>query len=493
MEIPRRQCSPNTRVVILTGLRNWTHDPKSPKVYWMNGMAGTEKTTIACSLCSELERSGLLGASFFCSRSLPDCQDVTRIVPTIAYQLACRSSHFRSALCRVLDGDPDLGTRHLMRQFEKLICEPLLDAKEAVPAGLTIVIDALDECANRNGAQLVLDALFQHAANLPVKFFVTCRPEPGILAKMQSRDNLSRSVLHLHDIERSLVQADIDTYLNHELAAILLPPSLISQLAQQSGSLFIYAATAVRYICPEGLSVDHHTRLTTMLGMTPSSGNKNHLEIDTLYTAILTAALEDTRLEDQESENIRLVLRTVVCAREPMTISALAALLKLKNEHAARSSLEPLRSLLHVSESSGLVSTFHASFPDYMLSGQRSRRFFCDLAEHSELLTRRCFDMMAGSLRFNICGLESSFDFDDEVPDLLDRIEASISFELLYACRYWGDHVERARISNEVQYLLEDFLSRQLLFWMEVLNLKQCISAGGPILSQAHTWLQVSV
>jgi hypothetical protein len=89
---------------------------------------------------------------------------VTRIIPTIAYQLARRSSHFRSALCRVLHGDPDLGTRYLMRQLEKLICEPLLDAKEAVRTGLTIVIDALGECANRNGAQLVLDALFRHAA-----------------------------------------------------------------------------------------------------------------------------------------------------------------------------------------------------------------------------------------------------------------------------------------------------------------------------------------
>jgi hypothetical protein len=91
-----------------------------------------------------------------------------------------------------------------------------------------------------------------------------------------------------------------------------------------------------------------------------------------------------------------------------MSTKALAALLGLEDEHAARSALEPLRSVLHVPESSGLVSTLHASFPDYVLSRERSGDFFCDLALHSELLAGRCFEVMVDSLRFNVCDLESS-------------------------------------------------------------------------------------
>jgi hypothetical protein len=187
-----------------------------------------------------------------------------------------------------------------------------------------------------------------------------------------------------------------------------------------------------------------------------------------------------------------LILNTVICAREPMTIQALGALLKLESEHAARSALDPLRSVLHVPESSGLVSTLHASFSDYMLSRERSGRFFCDLRTHSTLLARRCFEMMAESLHFNICNLESSFVLDEEVPGISARIDEAIPPQLFYACRYWGDHVEHAGTSDMLHSLMEDFLLRRLLFWMEVLNLKRCIGAGGSILTQSHNSLKVS-
>jgi hypothetical protein len=458
----------------------------------MNGMAGTGKTTIACSLCSELERSELLGASFFCSRLLPDCQDITRIVPTIAYQLARHSIHFQSALCRVLVDDPDIGSRHFLKQFEKLVCEPLVEVKEAVPVGLTIVIDALDECVNRDGAQLILDALFRYAINLPVKFFVTCRPEPGIFEKVRSQDNQIRSLLHLHDIECSLVQADIEVYLKAELSPASLPQAQIKLLASRAGNLFIYAATAVRYIQPGG-SANSLRRMKAMLDISSDSSSKQHERIDVLYAAVVQNALKNEELEPWEVEAIQIILHTVICVREPMTIETLAAFLKLDDLDGARSALESLRSVIHVSESSGLVSTLHASFPDYMLSAKRSGELFCDLSAHSQVLTRCCFETMLGSLRFNICGLESSFVFDEDVPDLIDRIHRAISPQLFYACRYWGDHLERSGAPDEFQSSINDFLSQRLLFWMEILNLKKCIDAGVPILSQAHAWLQVSV
>jgi hypothetical protein len=490
MAFARRQCTPNTRVLILAGLRNWNMDTRSPNVYWMSGMAGTGKTTIACSLCAELERSGLLGASFFCSRSLPECQDVTRIVPTIAYQLARRSVHFQSVLCRVLSDDPDIGTRHPLKQFEKLMCDPLEEVKATLPPGLTIVIDALDECVDRNGAQLILETLFRHAMNLPVKFFVTCRPEPGVYETAQSKDSLTRSVLHLQEIERSLVQADIEVYLTEELASAGFSEAQIKLLADRAGSLFIYAATAVRYIRPGGTSAHSHRRLKAMLEMSSDSSNKQYEKIDELYAAVISNALNSDVSEPWEVETIRLILHTVICAREAMTIETLAGLLKLDDIDGARLALEPLRSVVYVSESTGLVSTLHASFPDFMLSHERSGSLVCNQKEHNKLLAQRCFETMSNSLFFNICNLQSSFAFDEDVSGLTERISA-ISAELFYACRYWGDHLELAEPSEVLRSLAEDFLSQRLLFWMEVLNLKQCIGAGGPILSQAHMWLQV--
>jgi 2-phosphoglycerate kinase len=91
-EVRRCKCTAGTRESILGTLWNWKKNPDSPKIYWMNGMAGTGKTTIAYTLSENLNAAHQLGASFFCSRSLPDCRDARRIVPTLAYQLA-RFSH----------------------------------------------------------------------------------------------------------------------------------------------------------------------------------------------------------------------------------------------------------------------------------------------------------------------------------------------------------------------------------------------------------------
>jgi hypothetical protein len=118
----------------------------------MNEMAGTGKTTIAYTLCKRLNTTHQLAASFFCSRSLPDCRDAARILPTIAYQLARFSHPFQEALCQVLAVDPDIGVYDIMDQFEKLLRNPLVEVKRTFPDNVVVVIDALDECADAKSA-----------------------------------------------------------------------------------------------------------------------------------------------------------------------------------------------------------------------------------------------------------------------------------------------------------------------------------------------------
>ncbi|CAE6437219.1 unnamed protein product, partial [Rhizoctonia solani] len=65
--IRRRACTAQTREAIHQELQKWTTNPETEMIYWMNGMAGTGKTTIAYSYCEWLESTNRLGASFFCS------------------------------------------------------------------------------------------------------------------------------------------------------------------------------------------------------------------------------------------------------------------------------------------------------------------------------------------------------------------------------------------------------------------------------------------
>lgn len=281
MAIGRRTCTENTRKEVLSGLERWSDNPQAEAIYWMNGMAGTGKTTIACSLANVLESRGQLGASFFCTRSSPECRETDRIIPTIAYQLARYSTPFQSALCQVLNDDPDVSTRNISAQFERLLKEPLLEVKDKLPSNVVVVIDALDECDDDQVVGLMLDMLFRFAAGLPIKFFVTSRPEPTIHGKMMEQTATLRAVLHLHEIERTLVQADIELYLHEELAFMSPSVDEVKRLAELADNLFIYAATAVRYIRPGKAAADSRERLATMLSV-ESKPKQKYSAIDTL-------------------------------------------------------------------------------------------------------------------------------------------------------------------------------------------------------------------
>ena len=488
MTINRRGCTAETREKILEDLKDWVVDPKGAKVYWMNGMAGTGKTTILYSLCEWLEENARLGGNYFCSRVSSSCRDVNNIIPTLAYQFGQYSPAFRSKLCKVIEANPRSSKLDIKWQFKKLLQEPMEAVKTAMPENVVIVIDGLDECEDGQAFRVFLSTLLKLAVDLPIKFFLTSRPEPVIREKMLA-PGYSRSVLHLHDIEESIVEADIKKYLTEALVTMSPPPSPndVERLAKCAGKLFIYAATAVRYIQHRGGNTS--ARLQAVLGIV-SASTKQHEELNKLYTSILSAAI-GPELEEQEMNDIRLTLKTVVCAKEPMTVETLASLLNL-TAGQVHSSLEPLKSILHVQDGiNGLVSPFHASFPDYLFDKLRSRDFHCEMTEHSEVLANCCFDLMKDKLKFNICELESSFVFDKDVLDLQERMKKSISAALSYACRYWGGHLRQGYFTDTVHERLVEFLKHRLLFWMEVLNLERCMVIGTEMLRQVHGWLKV--
>ncbi|KAF9552682.1 WD40 repeat-like protein [Agrocybe pediades] len=488
--VKRRGCTVSTREQILDDLRTWVKDPQGSKVFWMNGMAGTGKTTILYSFCEWLEENKCLAGNFFCSRASTSCRDLSNIVRSVAYQLAHYSPGFRSELCKILEEKQNPHMLNIGEQFKWVVAMPLENSKDAIPDGAVIVIDALDECDNVSATALFLKVLLSYANRLPIKFMVASRPEPVILKKMQA-PNFSPSVLRLHDIEQSLVEADIRQYLQEELSTMVPSPSseVIDQLTRRSGKLFIYAATVARYINPEIEEVSSKTRLDAILGISTSSTKLKYQELDELYMHILLPAFATTRLEEEELKIRSLVLRTVICAIEPMTMSTMSMVLALQQGDVA-TALSRLRSVIHVQEGpSGLVSVLHVSFPDFLCNKARSHEFYCDIIEHNTTLVHSCFDVMCKDLHFNMCDLESSYHFDEDIPDLDQKIRASISAALLYACKYWSNHLVHCDLTSSIHYRLVEFLKFRLLFWMEVLNLTKFISMGSQMLSNAIGWV----
>ena len=163
----RRGCLRGTREDVLNEIESWTKDFKKSPVFWLNGLAGTGKSTIAQTVAERVFADGLLGASFFCSRDFEDRSDLHSIFPTLAFQLAQNYPGFRSHLVPLLRSNPDIVDCSLYGQMERLIVEPL----QSVDVSTVILIDALDECKDDEPSSAILSVLGRLAKRIPKSSF----------------------------------------------------------------------------------------------------------------------------------------------------------------------------------------------------------------------------------------------------------------------------------------------------------------------------------
>ncbi|CAE7094394.1 unnamed protein product [Rhizoctonia solani] len=508
--LKRRRCTEGTRTNVLDQIYQWATTQDTGDLYWMSGMAGTGKTTIAYSLCERLdvESKRILGASFFCDRSLPECRNVGKIIPSIAYQLARRLPPFQYALCDAIQTNPDSREATLSLQFDSLIVGPLSNPKvrAALPASMAVVVDALDECEDAASTKQIIDVLSTKSKGLPIKFIVSSRPEAAIRDQMKKSGSLVDGLVVLHELKREEVRKDIRTYLKVELAPVNPSEPEIEKLAERAGVLFIHAATVIRYVGYDDFGRNPRARLNAVLSASVHPSKTQTDEIDQLYGAILQTAVNDAKLEQRERNDMTLILNTVVCAKAPLTVNGLNELLALEDVERVKAALRPLWSVLHVGtpneegnneshaiESKMRVTTLHASFYDYLTDPTRSggAEWHCNAAAHNHILAQRCFECIRYTRpQFNICQLESSHLDDSEVENLDARAENSISVQLRYACQYWSVHMlmSESGTAPALVILLEQFLVNNLLLWIEVQTLTKRLATSPGNLTSAKRW-----
>ncbi|KAK3947179.1 hypothetical protein QBC32DRAFT_365959 [Pseudoneurospora amorphoporcata] len=144
------ECHPKTRVALLGEIDKWAGNPMSHRIFWLQGMAGTGKSTISRTVARKLAKSRALGASFFFKKGEGDRAKAARFFTTIASQLVhrLRLPALAQHMKEVIKTDPDIGEKFLKEQFEMLILQPLkrLDHDRRTSSKtVVIVIDALHE------------------------------------------------------------------------------------------------------------------------------------------------------------------------------------------------------------------------------------------------------------------------------------------------------------------------------------------------------------
>ncbi|CAH0038162.1 unnamed protein product [Clonostachys solani] len=500
-----RGCLAGTRVDLLNRVSRWAAadvnadsggDEKAKAIFWLNGMAGTGKSTIARTVAARLlqgQGPERLAATFFFSRTETDRRKAGLFFGTIASQLADGSPAYRDALFSALGNDPEISRRALREQWEKLILLPLIVAKET--RTVVLVIDALDECESEDDVSTIIRLLAEangpSASPVQIKAFFTSRPEwPAELGFQQIQGQYENIVLHA--VPNDAINSDLSAFLTHELRRIREAHNetaearlskewpgedKIKALVSMASPLFIYADTIVRFIQDQEISnpSEQLSKLLKEGGQAITKPSKSPL--DGVYMPVLNQLLVGVAKDDVETavQEFREVIGSLILLSEPLTAKSLAALLG-KEKVKINETLFHLRSVLETPGPFEPTRILHLSFRDFLVdpANKDENPFWIDEpACHIELATQ-CFQLLIIKLRKDIC--DQSNPAVKRTNILTGTINAQIPDHIRYACLYWVYHLEQGTAAGS--HLTQDqigwvkkFLEIHFLHWVEVLCL----------------------
>ncbi len=487
---PDKGCLTGTRTAFLDFIVNWVNDPASERGLILFGQAGTGKSSIAHEIAHRFDKMHRLTSSFIFLRKEQSKREAYHLFTTLARDLSDRYPSFKTALGRVVEDNSSLrvGTRDYGTLFKSLILEPLKDLHIVGP--ILVVIDALDESGDVTGGNGLHTFLAEALSKLPSHFrvLITSRPEHDIESAFVGAPSVR--IKHMNDLELAAeTHDDILAFLRERLPSEEFR-NYGNALAIKAEGLFQWAAVACGYVLkPPGSfgfskkkCIEHLLRLSAdYYGQDP---------LDELYKEVL----EGYFIHQAARHLFRSVVGQLITTFEPLSIRSLTTL-RHDDDDDYNSVVEMLRHLgsllsnVNSADQNLPIVPLHASFRDFLTSKEKSGDFCVRLRDAHRQLARSCLGLLLNGLKFNICNLESSYFANKDVEDLDSRVDKHIPPALLYACRFWDDHLEHINFEIDLFVQLRTFFGKKFLFWLEALSVTGGVGLASPALSALNVWL----
>ncbi|KAF8341102.1 hypothetical protein F5887DRAFT_919208 [Amanita rubescens] len=383
-------CQEGTREMVLSKLMWWSKASDGYPVCWLEGPAGSGKSTILHTIAKQCDDEGRLAFSFFFSRGKADRSDTAKVIPTFAYQLARSLPAIQSPLLHVLTkSNPFAPFLRLHDQLENLIINPTLSIQQAT-LPMVVIIDGLDECSDENLLPQLIHALVDATYYLPFRFLFASRPESHIRQTFESPLIKPKAdFLSLRDFQ---AHHDVSNYLKQHLTEIHRQNYNIMQkvphpwpsaeqlvaLVQKSEGLFIYVSTLVKFVGDrQGLLPQEKLELAITA----------HHGVDPLYEQVLSKA-------QAESAHFSSVVGTIIYLHHPLAIHDLEQLLQLSSDHI-RQALQGCQSIFvlpNTEEES--VRPYHASLKDFLSDMNRAKVHFLDPKMYHVTILVNCLQLI---------------------------------------------------------------------------------------------------
>jgi len=457
--------------------------------YWIYGLPGIGKTSLAHSICASLHDQGQLAGAFFCQKDGPNLSEPRNILPTLIYKLARISPPIRKIVANCLRSDPNLTPESMKDSFFL----DLLDKLRKRPNNpLVFVIDAFDECGNNRSRPALLRLLTSVASRASwLKIIITSRPEAdirrffdGLTQPSYFGYDLATDREASHDL-RTFARSEFDPVGQKWCLSVPWPEEpLLDKLISRANGLFIFIKTLA-------LALEHCEDPTESLEAASEGSAGAGLEtLYKLYSSILKSRIEHRKAEFRRMIGVLLTAAPYRALCEE-TIAELAGV----KPNLVEMWVNELSSLLYRDEgTNGGIRVRHLSISEFLVSNDCPCDYQINPQEANVQLGIACLKTMVCQLRFNICGLEDSRLANADIKDIQSRIKANIPDCLQYSCLYWSNHLCFAPNNDQRAWdsLEEFFEGLYPLFWIEVLSILGTVPMGAPSIRSMISWAKVS-
>ncbi|KAB8293705.1 hypothetical protein EYC80_009191 [Monilinia laxa] len=458
------RCYQGTRAELLRHIYSWASDRDSKCIFWLNGMAGTGKSTISRTVAQNLAQKGELGASFFFKRGEGDRGHAGMFFATIFTQLVQKLPSLAPHVRDAIEADPGISGK-----------------------ALVIVVDALDECDREKDVEAII-RLFskaQHIASL--KFFLTSRPELRIRLVFKKIGDKYRGLV-LHEIPEEIVKEDISSYLEYELAIIREDynisvtqnrqlsadwpgHTIVQSLVGMAIPLFIFATTICRFINDRKCGQPKE-QLAEVLKY---EGRSQVSKLDATYLPVLNQLIFEVNPSQRRGilQDFKQVVGSIVILASPLSATSLDRLLGVP-EGTVGSRTDLLHSILSIpSRPDHPIRLLHLSFRDFLTDTEKreTNPFWVDEKDAHKNLATRCLELLSTSenLKKDICDLRT---LEKPRADIDKKtIDFHLPSEIQYACQYWVYHLKESGSSIYDGDHIHNFLKCHFLHWLESLSL----------------------
>ena len=327
------------------------------------------------------------------------------------------------------------------------------------------MVDALDECDRESDIKHVLQILADTRGLDPVhlRVLVTSRPEISIRDSFSRFPDNEHHNLVLHDISEFVVDRDISGFLKHYLSMISPEERVIEQLVRKASGLFIWAATACRFV-HEGKRFAA-MRLAVILESSSTAITAPEKHLNEVYITVLKHSISPYYTNEEKEESCRIlkhILGSIVVLLSPLSSHSLSRLLHvLKND--VDQTLEDLYAILDIpKDQTRPLRLHHPSFRDFLLDKERCSdpKFWVDEKQAHRTLTNSCIRLMSKTLKQDICSVDAPGVLITDVES--GRVEQYLPSEVQYACLYWVQHFQKSEIQPQDNGQEHIFLQKHL-------------------------------